>query len=60
MEIRSFFNNIGNITVYKNHSLYKISNKSDIHDFNRALPFFNRYNLVGEKLDNFNNFNKGR
>lgn len=52
-----FFFDTGIINTYKDKYIYyKISDKSSI--INNVIPFFNKYQLIGEKYDNYLNFNE--
>lgn len=56
IQIKSFFNDKGNIYTYGSEVLYRIQNHKDLMDI--VIPHFNSYPLLTEKQNDFNIFKK--
>jgi len=53
-QIQYFFNNVGNIHVYKTFAVYRVQNKKDL--LNEVIPHFDNYPLITEKQNDFKIF----
>lgn len=51
LQIKSFFNNIGTIVIYKNSISYKVHNIKDIIQI--VIPHFEKYPLITQKQKDF-------
>jgi hypothetical protein len=53
-QIKTFFNNIGYIYIYKSEVIYKVQSRKDL--INVIIPHFDKYLLITEKQNDFNIF----
>lgn len=51
LQIKSFFNNIGNVHIYKDFAVYRVQSRKDL--INVIMPHFEKYPLLTEKQNDF-------